>query len=100
MLLKSEKVKLFIRHKKILRSAKKAQSSYEKDMPAKFITNESFFYQIDDKEILVLPRKKQDVLKLFSEKSNDIQNYAKKNRLSFKDKEDLIQLFKYYNTLN
>ncbi|MFD0761801.1 hypothetical protein ACFQZW_06870 [Lutibacter aestuarii] len=92
-LLNKEKIKFF--------EAVKPKTGYDKYKPPTLKrVNDKFYIGYKNGTTTELPRKKQDVLKLFSEKSNDIQNYAKKNRLSFKDKEDLIQLFKYYNTLN
>jgi hypothetical protein len=47
-----------------------------------------------------LPSKKKDLLELFSSKQNDVEKYAKDHKLSFNNNNDLVELFKYYNTLN
>ncbi|MCF6168873.1 hypothetical protein [Lutibacter sp.] len=46
-----------------------------------------------------LPRKKKDILKLFSYKSKEVELFAKKNNYRFKKQKDLIELFKFYNSL-
>jgi hypothetical protein len=39
------------------------------------------------------------VLKLFGSTEDDVDNYARRNKLSFKDKEDLIKIVTFYNSL-
>lgn len=46
-----------------------------------------------------IPKKKKDILKLFSSNSKEIENYTKSNNLSFKKKDDLIKIFEYYSSL-
>jgi len=90
---------LYLKHTRTLISAKKAQSSYEKDKPAKFNQSESFFYEHNNK-IVSLPSRKKDFFKLFSSNSKVIEEYAKKNKLGIKDKNDLIKIFQFYSSLN
>lgn len=46
-----------------------------------------------------LPKKKKDILKFFSSKSKEIELFAKNNNYRFKKQKDLIELFKFYNSL-
>lgn len=61
--------------------------------------NDKLYVGYKNNTAIELPNNKKDILKLFSTKSNEIESYAKKNNLGFKSKEDLIQIFRYYNTL-
>ena len=49
---------------------------------------------------MLLPKKKKDILKMFSSKSKQVESFVKKNKLSFKSQADLIEIFGYYNSLN
>lgn len=46
-----------------------------------------------------LPRSQKSILNLFGDSSKKIKSYAQKHKLSFKEKQDLIQILKYYNSL-
>jgi len=46
-----------------------------------------------------LPKKKKDILKLFSYKSKEVELFANNNNYGFKKQKDLIELFKFYDSL-
>ncbi len=92
-LLLQEKIKYF--------DEVKARSGYTKDKPAALKRiKDKLYIGYNNKTASELPIKKNELLKLFSSKSADIEVYAKKNNLDFRKNEDLIQMFNYYNTLN
>ncbi|NNC69969.1 MAG: hypothetical protein HKN90_04010 [Flavobacteriaceae bacterium] len=61
---------------------------------------EEKLYLIYDQEIVELKKKKKDILG-FIEKDlqNDLLIYIKSKKLSYKKEKDLIEIFKYYDTL-
>lgn len=73
---------------------------YEKRTPATFKrSKDKLFISLKNSSATKLPNKKKNMLKLFSSNSNAIEEYAKKNKLGFKNKEDLTKIFNYFNTL-
>ena len=46
---------------------------------------------------VVLPRKKSEFVKIFRRSRNEVIDYAKANRISPKNTDEVIQLFEYYN---
>ncbi|GEM_PF-2406859 len=60
---------------------------------------DTFFIGYKNNTSMKLPRKKRSFFKVFSNKSNEVESFVKKQKLSFKKKEDLIEIFTYYNSL-
>lgn len=58
---------------------------------------ELFYLNIEDK--LVLAQKKKTILPLFEDKRTDVEKYVKGNYLRYNNREDLIKIITYYNTL-
>jgi len=99
LLLNKNNIELYKKHTKTLIPAKKAKSSYEEDKLARFNSSESFYYKLGNSKIILLPKSKKDFLKSFSDKSNDIANFMKDNKLRKSKKEDLIKILEHYSTL-
>ena len=70
------------------------------NIPAKIKVSQSIFvYNQDKKEMTDLKRSsKKSILPLFGNYSKKVENYAKKNKLSFKKITELAEIFKYYNS--
>lgn len=95
------KLSLFLKEKIKLYEEVPAKLGFKPYEPPKLgRIKDNFFVAGQDNTAIELPNKKKDILKLFSPKSDEIQKYVKDNKLGFKDKEDLIQILKYYNSLN
>lgn len=60
---------------------------------------DKLFIGYKDNTAIELPNKKKEIIKLFLHKSGEVQSYVKENKLRFKNKQDLIQILKYYNSL-
>jgi hypothetical protein len=91
-LLAKESIKLY--------EEKRPTRGYEKRTPATFKRlKDKLFISVKNSSATILPNKKKDILKIFSGKSNDIEKYAKKNKLGFKNNEDLTKIFNYFNSL-
>ena len=59
---------------------------------------EKLFIVLDD-VVKPFPKKRSEFLALFGDKSTKIEDYSKINKLKFRDKEDALQMFNYYNSL-
>lgn len=64
----------------------------------KYIVRDSY-YMKKGKTFRKIKLKKSNVLKLTGKKADDIEAFAKKNRLSFKNELDLQKIATYYSTL-
>lgn len=53
----------------------------------------------DSKELTKVEKNKSDILVLFGKKQAQVSNFIEQNNLKCKSDEDLIQVFKYYNSL-
>ena len=64
------------------------------------ITKDQKFYILKGAEIKQLKLKKKEVFRLMKvELQNDVKKYIKKNKLSYKKEKELVEIFKYYNSL-
>ena len=96
-----DKISLFLKEKIKLYEEVPAKLGFTTYEPPKLArVNNELYVGYKNNIAIELPNRKKDILKLFSTKSDEIESYAKKNNLEFKNKEDLIQIFRYYNTLN
>jgi len=78
----------------------KAKSSYDQRKPPHFSReNDVLYIGYKNLNAELFPKKKKEILKLFGEKSTEVEKYAKKNKFSFKKTADLIEIFEFYNTL-
>jgi hypothetical protein len=57
-----------------------------------------YFLLEDDGNIVEYTGKKSDWLDLMDKRSDDVQRYAKTNKLSFDDKNELVKILTYYNS--
>lgn len=99
---KGKNISLLLKEKINFYEEVKAKSELDKYKPPTLKrTIDTFFIGYKNNTSTELPRNKKDFFKLFSSKSNEVESFVKRNKLSFKNKkEDLIQIFRYYNTLN
>jgi len=96
-----DEISLFLKEKIKLYEEVPAKLGFTPYEPPKLgRVNDKLYVGYKNNTAIELPNKSKDILKLFSTKSHEIESYAKKNNLGFKNMEDLIQIFRYYNTLN
>ncbi len=73
--------------------------------PLMFRKNEDKYYVVkqyylkSNNDIEKISVKKKKILGLFTNKSKAVANFAKENKLSFKNDNDLRKIFEYYSTL-
>lgn len=94
-----EKMPLLIKEKIKLYEEVPAKLGFTRYEPPKLGRSKDIMYVGINYEAVELPKKKKDILELFSPKDGEIDSFAKKNKLSFKNTEDLIKIFSYYNSL-
>ena len=59
-----------------------------------------YFIGLGNGNIVEMPTKKKELLKMFPNKEKEIEEFLKSNKISFKDEKDLIVLVNYLDTLN
>lgn len=97
---KGKKLSLLLREKINFHDEVTVKSQLDKYKPPTLKrASDVFFIGYKNNTSTKLPRRKKNFFKLFSSKSQEIKSFVKKQKLSFKDKEDLIVIFTYYNSL-
>jgi hypothetical protein len=76
-----------------------ARTSYDRDRPAQFILENTFYLVSKSGVFFELPNSKSKIIKVMSKKEAEIKSYIKKTKLDFKNEKDLVKLVKYYNSL-
>lgn len=96
----SEKFSLILKEKIKLIPAVQPKSGYDEYKPPTLKREKDILYiAYKNNTLTELPSKKKDFIKLFSSNAENIEKYISKNKLNIKHSEDLVQIFKYYNTL-
>ena len=77
-----------------------AESGYDKDKPAKYKRQKDELYLAVDQRIKVKLSgvKKSDFLSYFGNRSQEMEDFMKNNKLSYKKVEHLAKIIGYYNT--
>mgnify|MGYP001056118498 CR=1 FL=1 len=92
-LLNKEKIKLY--------NAVKPKTGYDKYQPPSLKRlKDKLYIGYKNNTAIELPKKKKQLLKLFSSKSKKIELFAKENNYGFKKQKDLVEIFKFYNSLD
>lgn len=85
--------------KKVTKTIIEAQN-YNSPSMVKNIDTQTKYYIINKNgSIIPIKTNKKDVLDLLSEKSEQVKQYVSSHKVSFKNDEDLIGLFKFYDSL-
>ena len=74
------------------------KDSYTKEQPATFIDSESYYIK-KDRVLFPVSNKKKKFLKQFPEESNELNKFIKSEKINLKNKNDLIEIFKHYDSL-
>lgn len=81
------------------RPGKKAKTSLEVDMPAKYIKNDdTYFLKNKSGNIAVFPESKKQLVKLFPEKKSEIESFVKQNDIKFDQEMDLKKIIDFIAT--
>jgi hypothetical protein len=65
---------------------------------AKYL-KDGIYFKAEDNTVTAFKPKKKSVVTLFPNKSSEVSDYIKGNKLNVKDENDLVKVFNYYNTL-
>ncbi|TXD82469.1 hypothetical protein ESY86_14600 [Subsaximicrobium wynnwilliamsii] len=96
----NQKNQLLIKKSKRYSESKPARSSYEKSKPAEFEENKDTYYlRLSDGVAKEIPRNKKDLANMYPKHSKAILDFIKKNRINTTEREDLVKLVKYLNSL-
>ncbi len=58
-----------------------------------------YFYQVDDKSAQLLSKNTKKILSLFTDRKPEMDKYIKEKNLKTTNEKDLIEIFRYYNSL-
>jgi hypothetical protein len=100
MLYKGNKISLLLKQRIVLIAEVKARTGYDKYQPPTLVRSKDKLYiGYKNNTTSILPKKKSEFFTLFSNNAKAIEKYAKSNKLSIKNNDDLIKIFTYYNSL-
>lgn len=74
---------------------KKAKTSFERDIPAKFKDDNLYFIKYNNGHYKEVPSSKSKRIKLLSEVNGGIKNYLKTSKINISDEKGLLKAFKY-----
>jgi len=77
--------------------AKKADTSYERDKPAKIVINTNYYISFNGDPMIEVRLKDKDFKKLL-EDSPELSSYFKDNKI--KEIEDVVELLEFYDSIN
>lgn len=98
LLYESDDLKLYKKEKINFNRGKAPRTSYDRAFPDEFERQRDvFYYQINQSGIVELPRKKSQFLNLFDERKGEINSFMKENKISLREENDLIRLFRFIN---
>jgi hypothetical protein len=98
LVLEDGPVNLLVKKMMIIREAKLA-GAYAEAEPARFVSKpDTYFLQSAGRPAHVIVGKK-GLVELFPDKSKEVSNFIKKNKIKTSKPEDLIELVRYYNGL-
>lgn len=93
------KYALYKKEKVVFVPKTESANGYDKPKPAEYRREEDKLYFGTSNNIGALPKKKE-LLAMEPKHATEIENFIKTNKLSLGDEKDLMQLFKYMNSLN
>lgn len=86
---------LYVRKRKVYREGKKARTSLEQSFSPRFIDYTAWYYQIKSGGLIYFKPNKKNIRTIFKDQSKSLSNYLSKNKVDFKKKNDLKNLFSY-----
>lgn len=63
------------------------------------IKKRDFFYYLVDNAVMEVPRKKKHLIRIFPQKSSEIEKFIGENEIDYKDPQGLYMVFSFYNSL-
>jgi hypothetical protein len=63
------------------------------------IVKRDIYYYLEGNTVIEVPKTRKKILEVFPDKQSELEAFIKQNNLYFKDENDVIRLFEYYNSL-
>lgn len=94
------RMSLLLQEKIIFVEEVKPKTGYEEyEAPRLKRIKDKLFYSEKNNVALEIPKKKKDILNIFSNNLVEIKSFVNKNRLNVKNQKNIIKIIEYYNTL-
>ncbi len=94
----SGKTSLYKKIKTLFIDAVPAPNSYASDKPASFKSQQPVYYiQTEKGDFIKKPRNQKDIIELFPDKKDSLNDFCKSNKIKFDKDEDLIKLVNFMN---
>jgi len=97
VLVEGAKFSLYLQQKKVFMDAKEARTGLERSFPARFVSEENFFYQLENGTLLPLKKSKSGLKKVFSSQESELTQLLKKEKLKPNNIQDLKRIFQAFN---
>ncbi|MBW2938653.1 hypothetical protein KXJ69_11080 [Aureisphaera sp. CAU 1614] len=81
------------------KEAQFAKTSYDKNTPAQFITETTYFLTDDKGTFYELPNSKAKILKVMAKKKSEVKAFMQKGNIDITKENDLSRLVTYFNSL-
>lgn len=65
----------------------------------KKIVKRDLYFVAEGNQVFSIKKKRKQILKQLGEKADNVKNYADENNLNFKDDNNIVKIFNYYNNL-
>ncbi len=99
ILFQGNKFKLYKQFSKKLLPAKRATSSFDRDVLARFEDRIKYFlYSTSGEDIYEIPSSKRKRIKFFGNKQTEVNKYVKKYKLDIEDEAILIKIVRYFDS--
>jgi hypothetical protein len=63
------------------------------------IKKKNIYYYVVDGEVMEVPRKRKQLIKVFEDKADEVQRFMEESQVNLKDNSGLYMVFSYYNSL-
>lgn len=100
MELHQDRIGFFKREIIVFKNAKAPTSGYGEATPHRFErANDEYYIKLNNETVIAFPKNKKEYLSLFNDYKKELEDYFKKNKVSFKNESDMMSLFMFTNNL-
>jgi hypothetical protein len=90
---------LYFKPKKVFIQAKKPDNGYETYMPPYYRDISTYYVQFNNYLLRPIELTRRSFLNMFHSRRPEIEEYARRNELDYRDKRDAVILVNYYNRI-
>lgn len=94
-----KKTTLYLKHRSVIIPEKQPQNSYEAATPPRYSRTDDEYYFNYKESIVSFPDSKKDLIALYPNNKQEIEDFLKTNKLKFKTEADLIKIAAFLETL-